>query len=92
VPSPLGATVDIVALQKTAIRIDREAARRAASVLHTSTLTDTVNEALRRFAQIRAAEELGELISRGAIDRELISAEDDLELAEAEASSASTTP
>lgn len=83
--------VDTVALQKTAIRIDREDARRAASVLHTLTLTDTVNEALRRFAQIRAAEELGELISRGAIDRELLSAEDDIELAGAEASSASTT-
>jgi Arc/MetJ family transcription regulator len=84
--------VDGIALQKTAIRIDREAARRAAVVLHTPTLTDTVNEALRRFAQIRAAEELGELISRGAIDRQLLDAEDDLELAEAEGESAPPTP
>jgi Arc/MetJ family transcription regulator len=84
--------VDGIALQKTAIRIDREAARRAAFVLHTPTLTDTVNEALRRFAQIRAAEELGELISRGAIDRQLLDAEDDLELAEAEGESAPPTP
>jgi hypothetical protein len=61
-------------------------------VLHTPTLTDTVNEALRRFAQIRAAEELGELISRGAIDRHLLGAEDDLELAEAEGASAPPTP
>lgn len=84
--------VDHMTLQKTAIRIDKEAARRAASVLQTLTLTDTVNEALRRFAQIRAAEELGELISRGAIDRDLLDSEDDVELAEAESSPASTAP
>jgi Arc/MetJ family transcription regulator len=78
--------VDAMALHKTAIRIDTDAAARAAVALGTRTLTDTVNEALRRFAQIRAAEELGGLIADGAVDRQVLDAVDAEELAEASGS------
>ncbi len=51
--SILRAQNSYVVMRKTAIRVDISAARAAAEVLHTKTLTETVNAALREVADRR---------------------------------------
>ena len=61
-----------MAMISTTIEVDQEALASAAEVLGTSTMSDTVNAALRqvgqRLVRMRALAELGEMADRGDLD------------------------
>lgn len=59
-------------LRKTAIRVDYDAVREAAEILGTSTLTDTVNAAMRELVDQRKRLVLLEHLATGEFDFDLV--------------------
>jgi Arc/MetJ family transcription regulator len=64
---PANGRADILKRMKTTIDVDRDRAREAAEVLGTSSLKDTVNEALLEVVKAARRRELAEAIRNGTL-------------------------